>query len=137
MLPDFLKAVRETRGHTIQQTHLLTDYYTKDCESYENGKERIPKNYLRCFVVPYKIPKKLIHLGYDPEENRKNILATRIKNLRIENEIPQIIFAHEIDVARATYAAYESGRNEPDLKTLIKIADYYHVSLDYLAGRTN
>lgn len=43
--------------------------------------------------------------------------------------------AEKLHISRTAYAGYESGRNEPDLKTLVKIADLYGVSLDYLAGR--
>lgn len=137
VLPDFLRAVRESKGHTLQTTHLLTDYPIQDCQNYEDGRERIPKKYLFCFTLGYKLPRKIKHLGYDPDLDRKNILAERLKHLRLERDIPQLFFALEIGVSRGTYAKYETGINEPDLATLVKIADFYHVSLDYLAGRTN
>lgn len=134
-LPDFLKAVRIARNHDIIQTHLLTDYAKKDCEEFETGKQRIPRHYLKCFATPYRIPMKIAQLGYVPKEETKNKLAERLKELRLNHEVPQIIFAAELGIARSTYASYETGRNEPDIHTLIKIADYYKVSLDYLVGR--
>jgi len=136
-LPDFIKTVRELRGHTYKQMHLFTDYPTQDCEDFETGKKKIPKLFLSWFTQVYKLPRKIMHLGYDPDTERKNILAERLKHLRLERDIPQLFFAMEIGISRGTYAKYETGINEPDLKTLVKIADYYHVSLDYLAGRTN
>ena len=36
-----------------------------------------------------------------------------------------------------TYQYYESGEREPTLSTLIRMADFYGVSIDYLAGRTD
>lgn len=134
-LPDFLKLVRETRGHTIQITHMLTDYLSENVKAYEEGTQRIPQEYLKCFARPYKIPMKISHLGYIPKEDIKNVLASRIKQLRLDNEIPQVIVACELGIARSTYAGYEIGKNEPDIYTLVKIADYYKVSLDYLVGR--
>ena len=134
-LPKFLKKVRELRGHSLQNTHMLTDYPEWDCEGYENGTKRIPKEYLRCFAFPYRLPMKLAQLGYDPEQDAKSKLAENLRKLRLENELPQIIVAAELGVARSTYACYETGKNEPDIYTLIKIADYYRVSLDYLVGR--
>lgn len=134
-LPDFLKAVREAKGHTIKQTHLMTDFPTEDCEKYENGTLRIPQEYLKSFCIAYGLPVKLSILGYNPEKDTKNRLAENLKRLRMERDIPQIIAAAELGVARSTYACYETGKNEPDVYTLIKIADYYKVSLDYLVGR--
>ena len=136
-LPDFLKAVRESKGHSIQNTWAVTDYPPQDCEDFESGLKKIPKEYLSCFTSGYRLPRKIIHLGYDPNIERKNILAERLKHLRFERDIPQLLFAEHIGISRGTYAKYETGINEPDLATLVKIADYYHVSLDYLAGRTN
>lgn len=40
--------------------------------------------------------------------------------------------AKAIGIARSTYGAYEQGKREPDHATLIKIADYYGVTIDYL-----
>lgn len=134
-LPIFLKKVRETRKHTIKQTHLMTDFETADCEGYENGSLRIPNDYLRCFAYAYKLPMKLKQLGYDPEKDAKSKLAQRLKELRIQNEMSQIMVACDLGIARSTYACYESGKNEPDVYMLVKIADYYRVSLDYLVGR--
>ncbi|MED4820206.1 helix-turn-helix domain-containing protein [Bacillus atrophaeus] len=40
--------------------------------------------------------------------------------------------AKALGIARSTYGAYEQGKREPDHATLIKIADYYDVTIDYL-----
>lgn len=40
--------------------------------------------------------------------------------------------AKALGIARSTYGAYEQGKREPDHATLIKIADYYNVTIDYL-----
>lgn len=45
--------------------------------------------------------------------------------------------ADALGISRARYAHYESGRNEPDLETLIRLADYFHVRVDDLLGRSN
>lgn len=134
-LPEFLKRVRKTRGHTVQSTHLLTDYPTEDCLKYEEGKERIPRNYLKCFLNAYRLPMRIAQLGYEPERETKSKIAQRLVELRLQNEVSQIIVACELNIARSTYACYETGKNTPDIYTLIKIADYYKVSLDYLVGR--
>lgn len=63
------------------------------------------------------------------------MISNRLKLLRTKRNITQAHFAKILGVARTTYAMYEQGQREPDFKTLIKIADYFDVTLDYLLGR--
>jgi len=60
-------------------------------------------------------------------------LGNRIKLAR--NKRTQEEFASMLDVDRTTLASWEIDRREPDLDTLVKIADIAEVSLDWLAGR--
>lgn len=62
---------------------------------------------------------------------------TRIKNLRKSRRIYQREVAETLGLTTRAYQFYESGRSEPNIKTLIAIADYYQVSIDYLVGRTD
>ena len=59
----------------------------------------------------------------------------RLKDLRKAQGLSQEELAKEIDVARTTYNHYEIEKSEPNIKTLIKLADYFDVSLDYLCER--
>lgn len=60
-----------------------------------------------------------------------------LKTLRKQNKINQGVLAKALGVPRSTYQSYEYGVAEPDIETLIKLADYFDVSLDYLCGRQN
>ena len=62
---------------------------------------------------------------------------TRLKKLRESRRIYQREIAEALGVTTRAYQFYESGRSEPKIKTLIAIADYYRVSIDYLVGRTD
>lgn len=64
-------------------------------------------------------------------------LPTRMKNLRESRRIYQREIAETLGVTTRAYQFYESGRSEPNIKTLIAIADYFQVSIDYLVGRTD
>lgn len=60
------------------------------------------------------------------------------KYLKMEREkkgISQKDFAIQIGLIPDTYRKYEKGTREPDFDTLIKIAEYYNCSTDYLLGR--
>ena len=58
-----------------------------------------------------------------------------LKTLRQKNNLTQQEVAQYLNKTKAGYSYYESGRNEPDIKALIKLADLYHVSIDELVGR--
>lgn len=60
-----------------------------------------------------------------------------LKSLRQEKGYSQLEMAGELGIPQSTYQQYEAGINEPKLSTLIQIADYFDVSIDYLIGRTN
>ncbi|BCJ87452.1 helix-turn-helix domain-containing protein [Effusibacillus dendaii] len=45
--------------------------------------------------------------------------------------------ADALGISRARYAHYETGRNEPDLNTLVRLADFFQVPVDDLLGRSN
>lgn len=64
------------------------------------------------------------------------IFEERLIHLRKEKGLSQNAVAKEIKVAPRAYQNYEYGTAEPRLSTLIRIADFYGVSLDYLAGRS-
>ena len=61
----------------------------------------------------------------------------RLKNLRIENNLLQKDVAKAINVGRTTYVKYENGDSEPSFKTLVAIANFFHVSTDYLLEKTD
>ena len=60
-----------------------------------------------------------------------------MKNIRESLQLTQVKVANDLKLSRQVYNFYENGKRNPDMQTLIKIADYYGVSIDYLLGRTN
>jgi transcriptional regulator with XRE-family HTH domain len=66
-----------------------------------------------------------------------SILAKRLQELRKKNHLKQDDIANLLGVVRSTYGNYEQGTREMDLSGIIKLADFYKVSLDYLFGRTD
>lgn len=61
----------------------------------------------------------------------------RLRFLREKKNITQQRLAIDLDMNQNTVSRYESGKRQADYATLIKIADYFDVSLDYLLERTN
>lgn len=65
------------------------------------------------------------------------MLQLRIKQLREEKGISQAKLAQDIGVTYGAVGNWESGTREPKFETVIKIADYFGVSVDYLVGRVD
>lgn len=58
----------------------------------------------------------------------------RLKELRLENGMTQQQIASLLNIRQQSYTRYENGTGEPSLQTLIKLAEIFSVSTDYLLG---
>ena len=65
---------------------------------------------------------------------RKQI-GEKLKELRNENGWTQQQVADRIGVSRVNYTRYETGASQPDFEILVKLADLFDVSLDYIFDR--
>lgn len=61
----------------------------------------------------------------------------RLKELRKKRKISQLKLAMDLQLNQNAISRYETGVREADYATLIKIADYFDVSIDYLLERTD
>lgn len=59
-----------------------------------------------------------------------------LRILRMKKHLYQKDIAKLLNIAVSTYSYWENGTYEPDQKSLVKLADFYNVSIDYLLGRT-
>ncbi len=66
-----------------------------------------------------------------------SVFSERLAELRDSRNLSQKEVAREFGVVVRAYQRYEYGEREPQLSVLIRMADFYNVSLDYLAGRTD
>ncbi len=60
----------------------------------------------------------------------------RLRELRKAKGISQLKLALDLHTNQNTISRYETGEREPCISELIRIADYFDVSIDYLVGRT-
>jgi transcriptional regulator with XRE-family HTH domain len=67
----------------------------------------------------------------------KETLGERIRRLRIEKNWKQDLVAKRLNVNVNAISRYESDLREPSLDLLYRIADLFHVSTDYLLGKTD
>ena len=65
------------------------------------------------------------------------MLNTTIKQLRIERGLNQVQLAKKLSVTKQTVSNWENDNILPSIEMLIKIADFFNVSTDYLLGRVS
>ena len=65
----------------------------------------------------------------------KLLFAERLRDLRVERGLKQSVLAEALGTTQRRVSYWETGKVEPDLLSLCKIAEFFSVSLDYLVGR--
>jgi len=64
-------------------------------------------------------------------------IGHRMRELREAMDMTQIGAAKALGISRTTYTGYETGHRHPDIVTLVRIADLFVTSTDYLTGQTD
>ena len=67
----------------------------------------------------------------------RETVAKRLKQCRLEAGLTQLQVSIYCDITEKAYQNYELMTREPKLEILVRLADLFHVSLDYLTGRTD
>lgn len=63
--------------------------------------------------------------------------GNRLRELRLSRELTQADFANAMDLGESTISFYEADKRSPDYETLVKMAQYFNVSTDYLLCQTD
>lgn len=66
-----------------------------------------------------------------------NTFGSRLRALREDNDLSSIQLSEILNITARTLNYYENDMREPSFPLLVKMADYFNVSLDYLLCRTN
>ena len=61
----------------------------------------------------------------------------RIRDLRNDNDMTQAELARILGMSQTGYSKYETGENDIPTQILIKLAELYHTSIDYLLNQTD
>ena len=64
-----------------------------------------------------------------------NIFPQRLKELRLKKGLTQTELGEKVGVKQNTFTNWENGKREPSYENLVKLADLFEVSLDWLFGR--
>ncbi|MGN0529035.1 MAG: helix-turn-helix domain-containing protein [Eubacterium sp.] len=61
----------------------------------------------------------------------------RIRELREDNDYKQTDLAKYLNCTQVSYSRYENGQREVPIETLIKLSDFYNVSIDYILEKSD
>lgn len=61
----------------------------------------------------------------------------RLRDLREDHDLTQKALAEYLHIRQNTYSQYENGQRQLPIECLIKIANFYHTSTDYILELTN
>lgn len=64
-------------------------------------------------------------------------METNLKLLRLQKKKTQLQVQMDTGIEQALLSKYESGKRIPPTETLVTLADYFNVSMDYIMGRTD
>lgn len=66
-----------------------------------------------------------------------NAFSKNLIELRKLNKLTQRDVARHLGISQPSYTRYENGKSEPTIENLIKLADLFDVSIDYICGRVS
>ena len=66
-----------------------------------------------------------------------SVMENRIKELRKNRGYTQVSLQMQTGIEQALLSKYENGERVPPTETLIRLADFFNVSIDYMLGRTD
>lgn len=139
---------------TINYLRTITEickHYKSDCKSCSLGRQRnLTDTYCPRLTTPAAWSEEKttemvrqaekayqeIHTA-DLNKYKSDMFSNRLRQLRYEKDISQRELAESIGVEQRSISKYETEESEPNFKKLIKMAEFFNVSTDYLLGLTD
>jgi len=126
-ITNFRLARSETQDQFARETGVSLAFY----QSIEQGRRKPPLDLL------YKLSKLGFSVDAAFRSESSGPRFNRFKNLRKELGLKQKDIASVLGIDQRVYSNYETGKREIPTRLLVKLADYYQTSTDFLLGRTS
>ncbi|WP_243124838.1 helix-turn-helix domain-containing protein [Clostridium cuniculi] len=134
MLGDKIKELRIKKGLTQQQLADATNISRSAIGMVEKNKQGLGRENLITIANFFEVTVDYL-LSNDIKvdiDSTSNKLGDKIKDLRKDRNLTQVQLAKEIGIAQSTLGMIEKNRTPAGRKTLIKLADFFGVTVDYL-----
>ncbi|KAA8375286.1 helix-turn-helix domain-containing protein [Leuconostoc carnosum] len=135
-----LRELRKGKKLTLRELEIETGIRDVNLSRYERGAVQLRSGVWKILANYYDVP--IIYLkGTDKEidDYLENMVDKnfRLKELRKSKKLILKNIQEQTGIKRSTFSDYENSNTEPNIKTLIALADYFNVSIDYLVGRSD
>ncbi|WP_429247450.1 helix-turn-helix domain-containing protein [Lactococcus lactis subsp. lactis] len=128
-----LKTLRKINGITQKELAEKLKIKQNSYSDWENGKSE-PNIEMLVRIADYFD----VSLDYLMGGKMKNIteeFSLCLKKIRMKRKLSQKQIAEELKISQQQYSKWEGGIITPNAETLVRLADYFDVSVDYLLGR--
>ena len=135
---DRIKLRRKEIGMSAEKVAEKVSLSPATIYRYEKGDiEKIPVEVLKQIADAIQTTPSYL-MAYDGNPSSDDSFSmNRLQQLRVEKGISMKEAARQLNMPYTTYVNYEKGTREPNSETLILLANFYNVSIDYLIGRTS
>lgn len=129
---EMLKQAKKELGYTYKDISRLSGVPLRTIEDMfaERTKPRIDT------VEAIEKALGITRFSVEEETKTQGFKIFNLKELRKSMHKTQQQVANDLNIVQQKYQQYESGKYQPDNEMLLKIANYFNVSIDYLFGRT-
>lgn len=139
-----LKVLRKEKGLTQQEVADLVHVDRVRITNWENGKREPNFENLSMLACIFDVSIDFLLSEYSEiskerylkfKRENMSIFPQRLKELRKEKGYTQEQMANILEIGQSAYAKWENGKTEPSFESLVKLVDFFEVSLDWLFGR--
>lgn len=129
------REARQNARMTLRELAAVVGVTYESIRNYERGSYPRTPVLLRLLEVLHVSEDWLF--GLEGITDRREIFGRRLRKLRELKGMTQAELAKKMFVAHQVISCYEAGRHEPPMDTLVKLAEEFQVSTDYLLGIGN
>lgn len=136
-----LKELRLKKGLTQTELGEKVGVKQNTFTNWENGKREpnfetlLKLASILNTTTSYLLGESDIYYGYGSKEFKVKIFGTRLREVRKSKKLTQVELANMLNISQKSYSHWETQKTEPTLENVVKLADLFDVSLDWLFGR--
>lgn len=128
-----LKTLRKINGQTQKELAEKLKIKQNSYSDWENGKSEPNIEMLVRIADSFDV--SLDYLMGGKMKNITEEFSLCLKKLRMKRKLSQKQIAEELKISQQQYSKWEGGIITPNAETLVRLADYFDVSIDFLLGR--